>query len=76
MIKDMGFLWHSLIAMALVSVALASPWGMALLNMAFWLGREIGQKPDDMRRVVTRLQPFLEWAAPSLAGFVLAGVLP
>ena len=66
---------HSAIGGLIVGAVLWQPQLVALFNALFWLAREIGQKPDDKWRVITRRQSFLEWAVPSLLGIALAGVL-
>ena len=66
---------HSAIGLIMVAAVLWEPRTIALWNALFWLGREIGQKPDIPWRVVTHRQSFLEWFIPSLVGFGLAGVL-
>ena len=66
---------HSAIGLIMVAAVLWEPRVIALWNALFWLGREIGQKPDIPWRVVTHRQSFAEWFVPSLLGFGLAGVL-
>lgn len=40
---------------------------VVLANGAFWITREVKQKPDNPWRIFTSAQCFMEWFVPSVA---------